>query len=105
MDNDEALFLAQLNAKDGALDFLRSQYEHMKNKLVHSLSRANGSDIRQYSSLIHDAECNVIRKSRQYESMDGKEMCGISLTPMINTQEDFVGWNIEEHFKETAFKI
>jgi len=101
MDKEEALFLAQLNAKEGALEFLQGQYGYMKKKLVRSMSRVKGLDTKQYSSIIKDAECHANRNSRVYESMDGREITGLSLTPMNNNDGEVVGWNIEEHFRES----
>jgi len=100
IDQEEALFLAQFDAKEGALAFLRVEYEAMKRKFFSNMSRVEESEVTRYSRMIDDGSDWVGRKSSKFDSSDRRVIMGLSLTPRVdNDQGEVIGWDIEEHME------
>jgi len=100
IDQEEALFYAQFDAKEGALAFLRAEYEAMKRKFFSNLARVEESEVSRYARMIdHEAEW-VGRRAETFESGGRRVIAGLSLTPRVDSKDgDVIGWDIEEHWQ------
>jgi len=96
LDQEEALFFAQFDAKEGALAFLKSEYEAMRRKFFSNLSMVEESEVLRYSRIIPEEEHETARRSSKYESSDRKVVMGLALEPKISSNDgEVVGWNIQ----------
>lgn len=102
IDQEEALFYAQFEAKEGALMFLKAEYETMKSKFYHQLTRAEESEISRFSRIIGEEEQIIDRKSSKFTSNDPRRVVmGLSLSPQVDQVDgQVVGWNIEQHAQD-----
>jgi len=101
-DQKELLFYAQFEAKEGALMFLKAEYEKMKETFFRQMKLAEESEISRFSRTITNEEAIIERKSRDYRSNDSRRVVmGLSLSPKVNPNDGHVdGWNIEQHVKD-----